>query len=189
MRSIICTAVIGILATVASANYEACTYKCAMDYSTCIQNSATADDYNNCALTLSTCQQSCVQLKATFSVADKIKTFAAYSEDMDEFKGADTNGDGLIDIKEFLAVFKPTSDLRRELLKQAFAQADTNGDKFLTYDEIEKYNADVSLIQKPQVTFDCTYRCGVYNTCMMKGAWNGDTTKCGSMPSGCKCIW
>ncbi len=55
MRSIICTAIIGILATVASANYESCTYKCALDYSTCLQNGATADEYNSCALTLNSC--------------------------------------------------------------------------------------------------------------------------------------
>ena len=56
MRSIICTAVVGILATVASANYESCSYKCALDYSTCLQGAKVADDYNDCALTLTGCQ-------------------------------------------------------------------------------------------------------------------------------------
>ena len=108
MRSIICTAVIGILATVASANYESCTYKCALDYSTCVQKGVSADDFTNCATTLTTCQTGCVQMKATFSVADKIKTFAVHSQHIAEFNAADTNGDGFIDIDEFLTVIKAT---------------------------------------------------------------------------------
>ena len=44
--------------------------------------------------------------------------------------------------------------------------------------------------QKVQgITFECTYKCSVYNTCLMKGAWNGDITKCGSEPAGCQCVW
>ena len=122
MRSIICTAVIGILATVASANYESCTYQCALDYSNCLQKSATADDYNNCALTLNTCQMGCVQLKASFSVADKIKTFAVHSAHMAEFNGADTNGDGFLDINEFLVVIKKTGGYYDEnFSRMAFA--------------------------------------------------------------------
>lgn len=39
------------------------------------------------------------------------------------------------------------------------------------------------------ITWDCTYKCSVYNTCLMKGAWNGDITKCGSEPAGCQCVW
>ena len=52
MRSLICAAVVGILATVASANYEQCTYKCTLDYATCIQNAKVAEDYQTCALTV-----------------------------------------------------------------------------------------------------------------------------------------
>jgi len=39
------------------------------------------------------------------------------------------------------------------------------------------------------ITWECTYKCSVYNTCLMKGAWNGDVTKCGSEPAGCQCVW
>ena len=149
MKSIILSAVLCILATVASANYETCTYKCALDYSNCLQNGATADDYNSCALTLNTCQQKCVQLKATFSVADKIKTFAVHSAHMAEFNAADTNGDGFIDINEFLTVIKKTGGFYDEnFSRMAFANADTNGDGFLTYDEIERANGEMSLFNK-----------------------------------------
>ena len=190
MRSIICTAVIGILATIASANYEGCTYKCAVDYSNCVTSSTTADDYTNCALTLNTCQQSCISLKSTFSVASKIKTFAVHAAHMAEFNGADTDGNGFIDINEFLNIIKSQGVMYDEnFSRMAFASADTNGDGYLTYEEIERANGEQTLLQNPKVTWDCTYRCGVWNTCQMKGAWNGDTTKCGPMPSGCKCIW
>jgi hypothetical protein len=40
-----------------------------------------------------------------------------------------------------------------------------------------------------EVTWECTYKCSVYNTCLMKGAWNGDISKCGSEPAGCQCVW
>ena len=191
MRSIICTAVVGILATVASANYESCSYKCALDYSTCLQGAKVADDYNDCALTLSGCQTGCVQLKSSFSVASKIKTFAVHSQHMAEFNGADTNGDGLISLEEFLTLMKYQQGnfYDESFTTQAFRGADSNMDGFLTYEEIERANGEASLLAKPDVTFECTYRCGVWNTCMMKGAWNGDTSKCGTEPAGCKCVW
>jgi hypothetical protein len=44
-------------------------------------------------------------------------------------------------------------------------------------------------IKVQEITFDCTYRCTIYNTCMMKGALNGDITKCGEEPPGCQCVW
>ena len=191
MRSIICTAIVGILATVASANYESCSYKCALDYSTCLQGAKVADDYNDCALTLSGCQKGCVQLKSTFSVASKIKTFAVHSQHMAEFNGADTNGDGLISLEEFLTVVKYQQGgfYDEDFSTQAFRGADSNMDGFLTYEEIERANGEASLLAEPKPTWDCTYRCGVWNTCQVKGAWNGDTSKCGAEPSGCKCVW
>ena len=53
----------------------------------------------------------------------------------------------------------------------------------------EYANSGASLLAKPQITWNCTYRCSVYNTCMVKGAWNGDTSKCGAEPAGCQCVW
>ena len=69
---------------------------------------------------------------------------------MAEFNGADTNGDGFIDINEFLTVIKATGGFYDEnFSRMAFASADTNGDGFLTYDEIERANGEMSLLQKP----------------------------------------
>ena len=39
------------------------------------------------------------------------------------------------------------------------------------------------------ISFECTYRCGIWNTCMVRGAIIGNTAACGSEPSGCQCVW
>ena len=62
MRSIICTAVIGILATVASANSSSCSAKCSLDYSTKCQNAKGIDDTTDCALKLNECLKACHQI-------------------------------------------------------------------------------------------------------------------------------
>ncbi len=144
-------------------------------------------------MTLNTCQQGCIELKQTFSIATKIKTFAENSKQRQEFDKADTNKDNYIDFEEFMATMKnEDADMHyRDVYAQGFRMADTNQDGKLSFEELEEVyrKHESSLMQNPKVTWDCTYRCGIWNTCMMKGAWNGDTTKCGSMPSGCKCIW
>ena len=45
------------------------------------------------------------------------------------------------------------------------------------------------MIKVQEITFECTYRCSVYNTCLMRGAWNGDISGCGAEPAGCQCVW
>ena len=84
---------------------------------------------------------------------------------------------------------------------------DTNKDEKLSWSEVKTFffnqvkqqKADPaapgtapkvdSLLSQPQISWNCTYRCGIWNTCMVKAAWNGDTTKCGSEPAGCQCVW
>ena len=58
-----------------------------------------------------------------------------------------------------------------------------------TTESIANSTNPTSFLVKPQISWSCTYRCSVYNTCMVKGAWAGDTSNCGSEPADCQCVW
>ena len=53
---------------------------------------------------------------------------------------------------------------------------------------IESFLKNISASVK-SISFSCTYRCSIWNTCQIKGAWNGDTTKCGEEPAQCQCVY
>lgn len=48
---------------------------------------------------------------------------------------------------------------------------------------------EANKIKVNEITFECTYRCSLWNTCVIKGMLNGDSSNCGPEPANCVCRW
>ena len=48
---------------------------------------------------------------------------------------------------------------------------------------------EANKIKVNEITFECTYRCSLWNTCVIKGMLNGDSSQCGPEPANCVCRW
>ena len=114
----------------------------------------------------------------------------------ESFYDYDLNNDGYIDKAEFTKVFGPEDIFETTMANFLFETIDTNNNEKLCLTEVQNFVSsrntvadDASPSNVEEVTFECTYRCGIWNTCMMKGAWNGDYSGCGTEPAECQCVW
>jgi hypothetical protein len=110
-----------------------------------------------------------------------------------DFYAMDLDGSGFVDLIEFTSNYEIDDSLDADLINFVFNSIDVNGNQKLSWREmrrfVKKENGPASLVMKPQITFECTYRCSVWNTCMVSGAINGNTAGCGAEPAGCDCVW